>query len=500
MSIASHSRSFVNFPEAIPGQFILFDREHPATSGVQSPRDGWSRDDVDGVRVFRSPELPLLRCRNGRGDLIGFFIGHPVDFEAASAIVDDVSLADPPEDVAAIDAWVEEQVYRFAGRYAFVLTWKGATRLYLDAAGSLPVVYDSDACLAGSTAGAIYSRDEFLKRFDGDLFDRMEILGGGWFPAALTPHQGLQRLLCNFYLDLKTRSTHRHWPIEIRQSADGPSASIRAGEEIRRGVMAYHRLGSCCMALTGGHETRLLLSTVREFRDSTEFFFLSDAAGGRDRIITARLAREFGLKLRVIPFPEVSDDEAVQWMARTGYCAGEHRYRYKAIQQLAEFDYCLGGSAGEVGRGFFWRAGDGSGPLDAQQIYTRLGLPPCPAAEQAVADWANTLPTADPLLQLDLAYLELRMSCWFAVQTYGSVGPKQAYPMISRQVFARMLEVPVDYRRGNRWILDVIRAFWPELLNVPINNLGRVRETVRLVRRAVGQPSLVVRHLKRRFG
>ena len=63
-----------------------------------------------------------------------------------------------------------------------------------------------------------------------------------------------------------------------------------------------------------------------------------------------------------------------------------------------------------------------------------------------------------------------------------------------------MLELPPEWRRENRWILSVIRAFWPELLLVPINNLGPIREAFRSLQRVIRKPSLVTRRLKRRFG
>lgn len=500
MSLAPHSRLFVNFPEALPGQFIFFDRSQVRASDLEPLRDGWSRVQIGNFEIHRAPELPIVRCRGDDGEVVGFFLGYPIDFDAATAVSTELVLPSALISSGGLGHWVEQHIYRFAGRFVFVLTWQGHSRVYLDAAGSLPVVYDADARLVGSTAGAIYGPQEFIERFDDGIFDRLNLLDGGWFPGRLTAHRGLQRLTCNFYLDLESWQPQRHWPSDMKHNPDPDAASLMLGEEIRKGVRAYLALGSCCMALTGGHETRLLLSTVRNSVQSMTFFCLSETEPGRDQVISSRLARRFGLRLRFIQFPEVTDQEAIDWMARTGFCAAEHRYRYKGVKQLNEFNYCIGGSAGEVGRGFFWRPGDGARPLTAPEIYSRLGLPSCLAAEKAVADWTATLPTKDPLLQLDLAYLELRMSCWFAVQTYGSIGPKQAYPMISRRVFRRMLEVPPSHRRANEWILCVIRSFWPELLTVPINSLGPFREAVRTIVRAVRRPSLVARRLRRRFG
>ena len=494
------SAQVVNFPHAILGQFILMNASEATTLKPHPLRGSWIEHEIEGIYLATAPGLGVIQCQTADGRTIGFFIGDPVDFTEGCLVLDERKVTEPPAGLDELERWIEETVYRYGGRYVFVLTSGPVKRVYVDAAGSLPLVYDKERKVAGSTAGAIYDEDEFADRFDAALFDRMRLLEGGWFPAGLTPHRGLQRLLANFYIDLADWTTHRHWPRDIEQNSDGPAAAERLGSSIRKGTRTFLTSGRSCLALTGGHETRLLLATAREWASSAVFFCLSDADAARDRLISSRLARRFGLNLRILPFPQVTDAEAEQWMARTGYCAGEHRYRYKGVQQLDDFDFRIGGTAGEVGRGFYWRPGDGDAALTARDLYARLALPADPTAEQAVANWFDTLPTRDPLLQLDLAYLELRLSCWFAVQTYGSIGPSHAYPLISREVFTRMLQLPAEWRRANRWMIAVIRSFWPELLEVPINDLGRVRETIRLVQRAVRRPSLVARRLKRRFG
>jgi hypothetical protein len=254
------------------------------------------------------------------------------------------------------------------------------------------------------------------------------------------------------------------------------------------------------MALTGGNESRLLLSLARGWARSIHFVCWYDKRRSRDRVISERLAAMFGLNVRFLQFPGVSEDEANEWMARTGYCAAENRYRYKITGLLDEFDRMIGGLGGEIGRGFFWRTGDGDRPMTAADIYRRLALPSHPDAEAAVAAWFRTLPTTEPLLQLDLAYLEVRMSCWASVSAYAAIGPRQVYPMVSRDVYTRMLTLPPEWRRNTRWFLKTIETNWPELLSVPINNLGPVREALRSLRRVIRQPSLVARRLKRRFG
>lgn len=452
------------------------------------------------LKLYCDEELPVIHCRFADGSTAGFMLGEPVDALNLRSIRGELTFDAAPDSSAAIDEWVEDHIYRYAGRFVFVLVSRGHRRIYLDAAGLLPVVYDRDRGIAGSTAAAVLAPEEFVDRFDGDLFAKMNILGGGWIPAGVTAHRGIDRLLCNFYLDLNDWSAHRHWPTgRIEEAADPLECARGVGATIRRTIAAYQAEGSLCMALTGGYETRLLLSLTRDLDQPIDFACFYSKRSDRDLILSRRLAVAFGLRLRTLRFPQVSNSEADQWMARAGYCIGENRRTFAVTRDLGDFDYFGGGVAGEVGRGFFWRPADGTAPLDSSAVYKRLGLAPCEQVEEAVRRWFDTLPANDPLLVLDLAYLELRVCCWASVQAYSAVGPNHVYPMVSRTAFRGMLSLPPSWRRDDEWLRLVIQESWPELLTVPVNSLGPVRETIRSAVRAARQPSLIVRRWRKRF-
>jgi hypothetical protein len=494
----SDSKSFVTFPSAIPQQFIIANAQDPALTEDHPLRAGWDRHDLGAVHLLASPDVRIVRCDLADGSLAGVFIGEPIDVAARRSVQGGVILP-APKSIDEIDAWVEEQIYRFSGTYLFVLAFAGVSRVYLDADGFMPLVYDPARRVAGSTAAAVYRRDDYLQKFDAELFDQLNILGGGSFPAGLTAHSGLKRLLCNFYLDLQAWTVRRHWPNgEFSHSPHPEQAARELGQAIRAGVDSYLQSGPSCIALTGGNETRLLLSLLTDSAQSLQFVCFRDAATARDCTIAERLARRFGLNLRYLRFPPVTDDEANEWMARIGYCAGEHRYRSKAGEALRGYRYFIGGLGGEIGRGFLWRPTDGDEPVSPTDIYKRLMLPPCPPAEKAVAEWFETVPAGHPLFLLDIAYLELRMCCWAAVQAYGTIGP-HVHPMVSREIFTRMMELPPSWRRKSRWMRFLIEDSWPELLSIPINSLGSFREAVRSAKRVMRQPSLLARRWRKRY-
>ncbi|HXU22245.1 MAG TPA: hypothetical protein VN788_16830 [Verrucomicrobiae bacterium] len=487
-------------PSSIPGQFIILAGQDEVHLGPNPLRDGWTRYEVGAFRVFAAPEVPVIRCKNADGSTFGIFLGEPLNLEESRFLSGDELFGQLPPGGAEIAQWIEKHVYRLAGRYIFVLSTRDVHRVYLDVDGFLPLVYDPSLRIAGATAGAIYDSNQYLSSFDSELFEALNLLNGGWFPAGLTAHHGLRRLMCNFYLDLESWTASRHWPTGGIEAADDAHSTLkRISASTQRTLVTYLEQRSCCMALTGGNESRLLLSLARSNAQSIPFICWYDKQGARDAEISENLAAKFGLNLTFLGFPSVTEDEATEWLARIGYCATENRYRYKVSARLSGFDCMIGGLGGEIGRGFFWRRGDENRSLTPRDIYKRLALPPHPRAASAVDSWFQTLPTCEPLLQLDLAYLEVRMSCWAAVQAYGGIGPRQVYPLVSREVYSQMLALPPSWRRNNRWVTEIIGRHWPDLLAVPINNLGPLREAARLAARVARKPSLIVRRWRRRF-
>lgn len=490
----------VEFPTSTPGQFAVVRAEDSHPSQLTSGRRSWTVRSFADVKLLSDTELPVTHCRFADGTTAGFMLGEPVDPDDPSAIRGELTFAEPIEALRSLDEWIEKHVYRHAGRFVFILTAGAHRRIYLDPAGLLPVVYDRHRRIAGSTAAALLDPSEFVDRFDHDLFTSLNLLDGGWIPGGLTAHRGIERLLCNFYLDLNQWTVHRHWPTkQFNETADPARCALSIGEIIRRTIAAYCARGSVCMALTGGYETRLLLSLTEKLERPIDFVCFYSKESDRDLILSQRLARGFGLRFRTLRFPPVSSNEANEWMARAGYCIGENRHTFAVTRELADFDYFGGGVAGEVGRGFFWRPTDGRAPLSAEAVYKRLGLPPCKIVEEAVRSWFSTLPCDDPLLVLDLAYLELRVCCWASVQAYSAVGPRHVYPMVSRAAFSGMLSLPPSWRRDDNWLRLVINESWPELLTVPVNNLGPVREAIRSAIRVARNPSLILRRWRKRF-
>jgi hypothetical protein len=62
-----------------------------------------------------------------------------------------------------------------------------------------------------------------------------------------------------------------------------------------------------------------------------------------------------------------------------------------------------------------------------------------------------------------------------------------------------MLALPPEWRRSNKLIRSAVVQNWPELLDLPINRYGDVRDMLRLAGRAVRKPHLIVKKARKLF-
>lgn len=451
--------------------------------------------------LYAGPELAIVEVLDRRRRRLGCFLGHAIDLDRSHLLT---TTQTTTLDVDALDVTaLEDHLYGHGGSWLFVLDTPRHRRLYLDADGTLSVVYDLEARRAASTASALLSPDDYVRRFRRDLFDQLDVAHEGWFPTGLTAHRDVERLLCNHYLDLDAWTVHRHWPVEgLGPRLDLHEAAQRITDATASACRAVLPLDPVC-SLSGGNETRFVLAAMRGMQDRVTFVTVDGPSTRRDVSLARRLASRFDLDHVEIPVRWATPEQQAAWLRKAGHAIGgsnvlthptiwgmERRHRIQ-----------LGGLGGEIGRGFLWRATDGDDvPLDATDLVPRLGLPSPPEVTAATATWFDGVRDFSPLTQLDLAYLELRMSAWAFAQTYTNRARLPLiHPMISRESYRCMMAVDPASRRDGRYIRVGIRQQWPELLDFPINRYGDARDALQWLSRAT-DPRRVLKKVRKLYG
>ena len=439
---------------------------------------------------------------DGSGRKIGVFLGIGIDYKSGRLSTSPLRF-DLPSEPSRRDQAVEEFLYRFGGSWLCLLAADGMERIYLDANGTLSLVYDPAGQMAASSAGLLLHDAAYTARFDGDLYAALDVAGEGWFPSGLTAHKGIERLLCNHYLDLAVFQPKRHWPAtDFPHDGSTEESAFKVAAIVRRQAEALLGRGKVVVALTGGNETRFLLAAYKPLIKDLTFVTVSAPSTERDVVLAKVLAERFGLRHRLLPLQEATQAEQDAWLYATGHCVtGPNMVSHPTIRPLQrEFDFFLGGLGGEIGRAFFWRGSDTAGmALPVADLVPRFGMPVAEPVNTATAQWLEGVKNFNALTQLDLAYMELRMSAWSAAQTYAQAFVNHLHPLIAREIYTLMLNLPPDAKRGNLLIKSAIEQSWPELGAIPINRYGDYRDLMHSVLRATDHKR-VAKKLRKLFG
>lgn len=472
----------VQFQKSYTGQFAVAPKGAPLVEGAQ-------RICLKSVDLDVFPGIEILAVHERSGNQIGVLLGVAVDLDTGMVLREKVSIDADFSVESDIDTLIERHIYALGGSFVFVLDTGVQSRVYLDANGTLSLVYDPERRIAAATTGLLLSDEEYTTRFTSELYRAFDVDRDGWFTGGMTAHRGIRRLLCNHYLDLHTGQPSRHWPVAEIEETNSPSEAIdKINSIVQQTTAALLRSGPVSVALTAGNETRALLANYKNVLSDLTFVTLDSPGYKLDLVRARELARKFGLKHELLKYRRATKTQVENWKYRSSHgITGNNMTGHPSIAPLAG-NYFIGGLGGEVGRGFLWLNADDETQLDAQGIADRLKLPRHPLILKEIEEWMAALPPYNTLFKLDLAYIELRMSCWAFAQSYASPDVIKIYPLISRGSYEAMLSLPADVRRNNGMIKLCIEQSWPDTLVFPINRYGDYRDRLEFIEKAVRRP------------
>jgi len=408
-----------------------------------------------------------------------------------------------PEPLGAdTQAFADVVLNALGGRFIWIFATGEIARIYTDASAQIPCVFDAHARIAGSTAHALLADADYEARFDKALFDRLGVDGEGWFPAGLTAHKGLDRLLPNHYLDMITWQAKRFIPATPPTTTDDPDAVTDEiisvlQSQVEAFVNADKKAG---FALTGGHETRVLLSLARPYLDRVDFITVTGSDRHQtDTVIAKRIAGDLGLSHITLPRQEAEQAGRDLYVRRGGHCNADSNTRYHpSVHPIAASHTFIGGLGGENARAFLWRDADtAETALNTAVLTSRFGLPKTAELTERLDQWFAELPPMNGFHALDIAYHEHRNGAWACVQFCSDPGLVRHAPLLTYRTVALMLSLPPDWKRGNKLGAAIIHKLWPELEKYPYNSLGRGRDIWIKIQRLIENPRVIIKKLRK---
>lgn len=474
------------------------------------PLDDWQyriaeNPGPDAIKIGRywldvGPGLAVTKLVDSAGHPAGVILGHAIDLRSKRLLGDiwQAQRALEPE----IAIFVRDVLWSLGGQFLLVLATESMTRLYPDCSAQVPCVWDEAAKQAGSSAHALFDELQYHERFDGQMFAHLDVRREGWFPAGLTAHTALERLLPCHYLDLNDWRMYRFWPVQAPAEVKDARAAVCDMVRLVRSQFEAV-IGSemrLALGLTAGRETRALLACARPFVDLIDVVTVV----GPDRHVTdsaiaRRIAKDTGITHRELPRMTASIEEQQRFVRRGGHCNSDtNSWFHPSVRPLAESHMLAGGLGGEVGRAFFWRATDREDTeITPALLINRLGLPATPVLLARIASWLSALPPMNAYNKLDLAYLEMRMGPWYAVQFCSDPTVRRIAPLFTYPGLEILLGLPESWKRQNLFAEEIIRSCWPELLQYPFNSLGLVRDLQIKLQKLLSNPTVLRKKLRK---
>ena len=444
-----------------------------------------------------------ISVEDSDGRPAGVLLGQVIDLAGRRMI--ETAWRAPVARGANVDVFARPVLWSLGGNFLWIFANDTVSRIYPDASAQLPCVWDPGNRQAASTAHALFDEQTYAARFDAPLHKALGIDGEGWFPAGLTAHKGVKRLLPCHYLDLESWEARRFWSIAEVDQAPDPAAAVRElGQLVTAQIAAIAASAKKpAMGLTAGRETRTLLACAKPFIDRIDTVtVVGEDRHLTDSIVARRIAAEFGISHRELPRVSASEEQRQRFIRRCGHCYGDSNAVYHPSGwPIADSHVMIGGTGGEVGRGFFWRSSDGpETPLTALQLVNRLGIPAAPELVSAVEAWMAGLPPMNTLQVLDEVYLELRMGPWHGVQFCGNPTLIRISPLLTYRGVELMWSLPEDWKRRSLFVDGIIGANWPELLRIPFYSLGWMRDRLIKLQKVARNPGVIMKKLRKLRG
>jgi asparagine synthetase B (glutamine-hydrolysing) len=148
-------------------------------------------------------------------------------------------------------------------------------RIYTDAVGEMGVVFDTRTGIVGSTLPVVLNRAIEERP---DLSNEAIMASRGHYALGYTRDLFCERLFPNHRLSLKTLEQSRFWP---RDDAELTEAMQMSEDDItdeligilRRNTLGFMLAKASVFPLSGGQDSRILISSARDHLDMSSIIF-----------------------------------------------------------------------------------------------------------------------------------------------------------------------------------------------------------------------------------
>jgi len=325
-----------------------------------------------------------------------------------------------------------------------------------------------------------------------------------WWPGDTSPYKEVRHLLPNHYLELKTGTSRRFWPVDTIQPRTLEDAVVESARLLQRLIEAASYRFELALPLTAGKDTRLLLAASQPIRDKLYYFtcqYWDMTSETPDIQVPSRLSVKLGLTHHIIHCPFRMEREFARIYRRNVTTAHEaygpiieglyHHYPQNRVSMKG----CAAPISGVHYRRRLRRQrpnaaeGEEVDPLTLAQV---AKMPEEDFALETFDRWLLDVnqPKLEGFDPLTLFLWEDREGNWQAMtQLEGDISREIFVPFNCRLLLVNMLSVPEWDRSKPEFLLHkmMMRQLWSEVLSEPINPFAK-RTMVSIARGFLRRP------------
>ena len=233
---------------------------------------------------------------------------------------------------------------------------------------------------------------------------------------------------------------------------------------------------SCTMSITGGYDSRTLLSCALNSVDNINFFtVVSDYSPSYDVDVPRLISSKYQLRHQFIYKATVNKSEQANIATLSSNVGG--MYYDRSMKNIYAFASAIGenthlpGSISEIARCYYYPYGPHLLNFTAKKLAKLSGFKNNPYAIKGLSIWLNNLPKNLPYYILDLLYWEQRLGVWASCGlTFREGVIDQIPPMNNREYMELSLSMPMQRRLPpHKLTRDIISLQDPSLVDIHFN-------------------------------
>lgn len=465
---------------------LKFRRQFLLTQQYVSNLDSWKLITFNNYRLYTHPDLTTFKTTKEGVQVI--LLGHVFDPKNHDRTELEIlnHIADHPNKNE-----IAKSLYGLSGRYVLMIVIEERILFFNDACGLKSFFYTyhegqlhlaSQPLLLKLVVGNIIAKQERYNSYYQSEYVKNS--KEHWFPSGTSLYENVYHLVPNHYLDSKTLQQVRYWPLKEVIIDDYEAGKEKFSELLRQIVVGGSKKYKLALGLTGGYDSRMLLSASKDVKDKMIYYTLlyrNLNAESNDIKIPTLLSETLRIPYRKLDCKIDLDDNFKKIYLESTDMAHVDDWAhiaYGIYQNFPDDVISVKGSCSETGRCFFYKNGKHPNLKSGNDI---LSINPkwkkIPFIVERIHQWFNAV-NIDEVNKgyniLDLFHWEVSTGSWQSQsQLEWDLVHDTFTPFNNRELLDIMLHIDTKYRRKPDYILyrESMALLWPEVLNQPINPL-----------------------------